>query len=173
MVDRWLSISVDALKDLSGFYGGSSEGTGPRVAAMLAEVPPSATLYPGLPEAYRRCVEHPWSGEQDRILAYKARPLTGIWATAPYLHNGSVASLYELLLPAGRRRRSFFLGSRQFDPVNVGYVTDRSAENRFEFDSRDARGDIVWGNFNGGHDYGNAALTDAQRYDLIEFMKTL
>ena len=36
---------------------------------------------------------------QDDLLAYKARPLTGIWATAPYLHDGSVPTLYDLLLP--------------------------------------------------------------------------
>ena len=51
-------------------------------------------------------------------LAYKARPLNGIWATAPFLHNGSVANLYELLLPADQRMKSFYLGSIEFDPKN-------------------------------------------------------
>ena len=48
--------------------------------------------------------------------AYKARALYGIWATAPYLHNGSVPNLWELLTPAKRRKATFMVGSRVFDP---------------------------------------------------------
>ena len=55
---------------------------------------------------------------------YKARPLNGIWATAPYLHNGSVPTLYHLLLAAKDRPKSFTVGSREFDPKNVGFRTD-------------------------------------------------
>jgi hypothetical protein len=68
-------------------------------------------------------------------VAYKARPLNGIWATAPYLHNGSVPSLYELLLSARRdddepaegepapefRPDEFVVGSQEFDPIKVGF----------------------------------------------------
>ena len=57
---------------------------------------------------------------------YKARPLNGIWATAPYLHNGSVASLYQLLLPAGKRLKRFTVGTRQFNDVNVGFRVERA-----------------------------------------------
>ncbi len=63
------------------------------------------------------------------LLAYKGRPLNGIWATAPYLHNGSVANLYQLFLPSCQtpivtecRTKTFTVGSREFDPVNVGFV---------------------------------------------------
>ena len=64
------------------------------------------------------------------LKAYKARPLNGIWATAPYLHNGSVPTLYDLLLPKQRpgdpeegeyRPNEFEVGSREFDPVKVGF----------------------------------------------------
>jgi len=58
--------------------------------------------------------------------AYESRVLNGIWATAPYLHNGSVPNLWELLKPAKDRRTSFMIGSRVFDPKNVGYDTDQS-----------------------------------------------
>src|SRR5690606_24698234 len=66
------------------------------------------------------------------LLSYKARSLNGIWATAPYLHNGSVPSLYDLLLPKKRpgdpeegeyRPDEFMVGSREFDPVKVGFRT--------------------------------------------------
>ena len=74
-------------------------------------------------ERLQRCMN-----EKDKSrLAYKGRPLTGIWATAPYLHNGSVPTLYDLLLPPDSRPRSFKLGTREFDPDKVGFVTDATA----------------------------------------------
>ncbi|MXP48220.1 hypothetical protein GRI43_12565 [Altererythrobacter luteolus] len=107
------------------------------------------------------------------LKSYKARPLNGIWATAPFLHNGSVPNLYELLLPPEQRMPVFYTGSYQFDPVRVGYVTTESETNSFRFDTFMPDGSVRWGNFNGGHDYGNAALTDQQRWDLVEYMKSL
>lgn len=56
-------------------------------------------------------------------LGYKARPLNGIWATAPYLHNGSVPNLHELLGPPEDRSARFYSGSREFDPEKVGFRT--------------------------------------------------
>ena len=64
------------------------------------------------------------------LLSYKARSLNGIWATAPYLHNGSVPTLYDLFLPVKRdgdpedgeyRPETFIVGSREFDPMRVGF----------------------------------------------------
>ncbi|MEQ6804978.1 hypothetical protein V4W55_16455, partial [Pseudomonas aeruginosa] len=93
--------------------------------------------------------------------------LNGIWASPPYLHNGSVATLYDLLLPPDLRPRTFYTGSVEFDPVNVGYITDAGGANRFLFDSGKP------GNANGGHDYGNAQFNEQQRRALVEYMKTL
>ena len=53
---------------------------------------------------------------------YKARPLNGIWATAPYLHNGSVPTLDDLLKPPSERPKRFRVGCTEFDPVKVGFV---------------------------------------------------
>jgi hypothetical protein len=99
---------------------------------------------------------------------YKARPLTGIWATAPYLHNGSVPNLKELLLPAARRSKTFFLGTREYDAEAVGYVDTPTFDGvpSFQFDT------ALPGNSNAGHEYG-AVLSDAQRKELLEFLKTL
>jgi hypothetical protein len=94
---------------------------------------------------------------------YKAAPLAGIWATAPYLHNGSVANLYQLLLPAVQRLPTFKVGSREFDPLNVGFDLAGGA---FDFDT------AAVGNSNKGHEYGRQ-LTDEQRWQLVEFLKTL
>ena len=100
------------------------------------------------------------------LVAYKARPISGIWATAPYLHNGSVPNLYQLLLPPGERVVKFNVDSSySFDAKTVGYVADKEGR-VFRFDTQ------LPGNSNAGHDYGTD-LTRAQRWDLIEFLKTL
>jgi hypothetical protein len=97
---------------------------------------------------------------------YKARPLNGVWATAPYMHNGSVPSLYEMLLPAEKRSKQFRVGDGAFDPKNVGLPTGPSAGGGFLFDTS------LPANRNTGHQWG-ADWTDAQRRELIEYLKML
>ena len=99
-------------------------------------------------------------------LAYRARPLNGIWATAPYLHNGSVPSLYELLLPPHLRSRIFYVGSWEFDPRHVGLEVSSPFAGATVFDAR------LPGNSNAGHAYGTD-LSEEDRMALIEFLKTL
>jgi mono/diheme cytochrome c family protein len=123
------------------------------------------------PEKQRRldrCMSKP-----SQALGYKARPLTGIWATAPYLHNGSVATLWDLLLPPAERPKTFYVGAREYDPKFVGYRTEKSAENSFQFNVFDPFGRPIDGNSNLGHDYNNAGFTDAERMALIEYLKSL
>lgn len=103
--------------------------------------------------------------KQARVLSYKARPLSGIWATAPFLHNGSVPNLYELLLPAEQRSKEFYVGSREFDSQKVGFRTDAPAGSFL------LRTELP-GNSNAGHEYG-AVLSEQQRWDLVEYLKTL
>jgi mono/diheme cytochrome c family protein len=112
--------------------------------------------------------------QANDLLAYKARPLDGVWATAPYLHDGSVPTLYHLLLPARDRPRRFWLGGREYDPKAVGYVWDRKPSGpAFLFETVDARGAPIDGNSNAGHEYGVDKLTDADRWALVEYLKTL
>lgn len=97
---------------------------------------------------------------------YAARPLDGIWATAPFLHNGSVPTLWELLLPAAQRTRSFPLGHPDYDPRNVGFTVTNAPQGTWRFDvSRPGSG-------NGGHEYGTT-LSEPERRALIEYVKTL
>ena len=98
------------------------------------------------------------------LRAYKARPLDGIWATSPYLHNGSVPTLYDLLLPPVQRPARFAVGRLEFDPRKVGHVSDGEAP--FVLDT------AVTGNGNGGHLYGTD-LADDDRWALVEYLKTL
>ena len=141
-------------------------------AAASAEPPPPDASQPLRDDAraarFKRCMT-----DTNPVLAYKGRPLTGIWATPPYLHNGSVPTLYDLLLPPGERPTSFYLGSREFDPDKVGYVTAQSADNSFLYRTRDEAGRVIDGNSNAGHDYGNATLSEEQRRALVEYMKGL
>lgn len=97
---------------------------------------------------------------------YASRPLNGIWASAPYLHNGSVPSLYDLLLPPDKRPKSFQTGSREFDPKEVGYVHDGTIGGSFQFDTTKS------GNANSGHTFGTT-LSEEERLDLIEYLKGL
>lgn len=110
------------------------------------------------------------------LLSYKARSLNGIWATAPYLHNGSVPNLWTLLLPVEERPTEFCVGNREFDPVNVGFNTEGCDKT----DPTDKRRFIVepLGNQNTGHEYGTGKdgkekMTEQERWDLIEYIKTL
>ncbi len=117
---------------------------------------------------------------------YRARPLNGVWATAPYLHNGSVPSLYWMLKPAAERPKQFCMGARDFDPVQVGFRVDageapKCSNGETLFSTTDADGKAINGNSVLGHSLeGKPAtgiigrmLTEDERYDLIEYLKTL
>jgi hypothetical protein len=106
------------------------------------------------------------------MAVYKAAPRDGVWATPPFLHNGSVPNLYELLLPASERTKKFYVG-REFDPVKVGLDT-RSGT--FLLDT------TLRGNSNAGHSFedgplGNGVigprLSDEQRWAIIEYLKSI
>lgn len=124
-----------------------------------------------------------WSGFRDAgvvaPLAYRARPLGGMWSTPPYLHNGSVPSIYQLLGPASQRDKTFYVGSREFDPKTLGYSTSKF-DGGFEFRT-DQPNDPHPGNSNAGHEFSNTpgkgvigrALTDEERWEIIEYLKTL
>ncbi len=130
----------------------------------------------GLPEA----TMDEWTGYRADCWrapkAYPARPLDGVWAIAPYLHNNSVPSLYQLLLPVEKRMKTFYTGTAEFDPVNVGYQTER-IPGGFKVDVSKP------GNSNAGHEFRNAPpgtkgvigpeLQDWQRWELVEYLKII
>ena len=96
---------------------------------------------------------------------YKARPLNGIWASAPFLHNGSIPNLTELLKKPDQRVSKFNVGSWEFDPVNVGFSTV-SGPSTSELDTS------LTNDSNRGHDYGTG-LSESEKAELIEYIKTL
>lgn len=108
-------------------------------------------------------------------MEYKARPLNGVWATPPFLHNGSVRTIWQLLSPYAERQTRFKLGTHRYDPARLGYVDDGG----FELDTSRA------GNRNTGHLFdtrttGNGGvgiigrpLSEQERRAIIEFLKTI
>ncbi|MBS1816705.1 MAG: cytochrome c [Acidobacteria bacterium] len=99
---------------------------------------------------------------------YANHPLDGIWLRAPYLHNGSVPTLRDLLDAPESRPVTFYRGYDLFDREKVGFVTDVPAANGQLFTPFDTR---VPGNGNGGHRYGTALSPDDKRA-IVEYMKT-
>lgn len=95
----------------------------------------------------------------------KASPLPGIWTSGPYLHNGSVATVYELLSPVEERRAVFWTGGRELDRKRLGFVSE-DAPGRFRFDTS------LPGNQRTGHLYPSQGLTPDERNAIIEFLKT-
>jgi Cytochrome c len=93
---------------------------------------------------------------------YFAATLKGVWARSPYLHNGSVRTMQQLLTTPADRAKTFHRGSRVYDERNLGY-TD---EGVYVLDT------AASGNSNSGHDYGTNLSSDEKR-DLIEYLKTL
>jgi hypothetical protein len=93
---------------------------------------------------------------------YWAATLNGVWARSPYLHNGSIRTMHELLTSPDHRPKTFHRGSRVFDEKEMGYTDDGT----YVFDTAGS------GNSNSGHDYGTK-LSDNEKRDLIEYLKTL
>lgn len=121
-----------------------------------------------------------WDGFRDNLLLaplkYKARPHNGIWATPPYLHNGSVPNLFALLSPVDERPKVFYLGNKYYDPVKLGLNTD-PLPGATEFRTK------LPGNSNAGHEFNGDGpngkgvigrkLSEEERYQIIEYLKKL
>jgi hypothetical protein len=101
--------------------------------------------------------------------SYESRVMQGIWATAPYLHNGSVPTLAELLKPAAQRIKSFKIGPA-YDTVNIGLAVEQT---HFDYTLMTTDcSDRNSGNSNCGHEFGTQ-LTDQEKRALLEYLKTL
>jgi hypothetical protein len=101
--------------------------------------------------------------------AYEARVLEGIWAAAPYLHNGSVPTMAELLTPPAQRKTTFALGPK-YDINNIGLAETQEPSSP----SRTLTGceKLNSGDSNCGHTYGTDLSSDDKKA-LLEYLKTL
>ena len=121
-----------------------------------------STLYAG----------YPWRFANFRkTFGYANMPLDGLWLRAPYLHNGSVPTLRQLLEPASQRPREFYRGNDVYDAANVGFAWEAPEIAGVRFFKYDTR---VAGNSNQGHEgpaYGTH-LPPADKAALLEHLKT-
>ena len=111
----------------------------------------------------------PWAFDRFRTTeGYASHPLDGIWLRAPYLHNGSVATMAELLSPPEERRATFYRGNDVYDQERMGFVSDAPQAGPRKYHLFDTR---QRGNGNGGHLYG-VDLAPGEKAALIEYLKT-
>lgn len=119
----------------------------------------------------------PYAGTDYRFRSFKKTfgyanaPMDGLWLRAPYLHNGAVPTMWDLLQPSSKRPTRYWRGNDRYDPHKLGFVDDVEHENGQTFFLFDT---TVPGNSMRGHEgkaYGTE-LGDAQKWALIEFLKT-
>lgn len=126
-------------------------------AAVYELIAKNGSNYPG---EDAKCLE------TVQVEQYRAKPLNGIWATGPFLHNGSVPTLADLLKPSSVRPKTFAVGASDFDPVKIGFSENVSSINKLVLDTS------LTGNSNAGHDYG-VTLSEEEKSALLEFLKSL
>ena len=115
----------------------------------------------------------------ERTGGYVAPILSGVWATAPYLHNGSVPTMWQLLSP-GERPARFLVGGHALDFTQLGIAGVRWTDDTMRYPA----GYVPWsipelydtrapGLSSRGHERPSAGLSDAEKWALIEYLKTL
>ncbi len=163
-IDKWFAVNPTADDLAKEMRGPRPNCPNPKTFTAMGKTGEQAAAAPVVPQ-------------------YRARPLDGVWATAPYLHNGSVPTLHAMLVPQNDRPKKLCVGSRQFDPMKVGLdaVEMNCATGLTTLDTAQLA------NSNRGHSFeGTEAnitklppgvigreLTPTERDDLIEYLKTL
>jgi mono/diheme cytochrome c family protein len=171
-----------------GSYG--EHWTYPNRVIPIDEIGTDRRRFDGLTTKFGEYYQKTWFGKevingvphQDLISApvgYQAPPLDGIWATAPYLHNGSVPTVYQVLNSKARPNRytrSFKTSLDDYDPVRLGWkyqlVPPGDDSTLKPFERRKIYDTSLSGRANTGHTFGDD-LTDAERFAIIEYLKTL
>ncbi len=166
-----------------GEYG--KDWTYPNKVVPLAQIGTDANRFNGLPVKLGEFYNESWFAKEKpegykslQSAGYQAPPLDGVWATAPYLHNGSVPTLYDMLNSKSRPKiftRSFRTDEAAYDKKNVGWKVERfeaAPKRDNDFERRKIYDTTQPGRGNAGHTYGDS-LTDDQRWAIIEYLKTL
>jgi mono/diheme cytochrome c family protein len=171
-----------------GTYG--AQPTYPNKIVPLDVIGTDRKRYEGISRTFESYYNRSWFGHErsgwltDDFTArssvgYQAPPLDGIWATAPYLHNGSVPTVYQVLNSKVRPRiftRSYRTDQDAYDPVRLGWkvqVLEQGADPRWPpVERRKVYDTRLPGRSNGGHTFGDN-LTEAERRAVVEYLKTL
>lgn len=186
--DRGKAVFQDNCAKCHGTYG--EKWTYPNKIIPLDEIGTDPARYEGIKRLFGEEYLASWFGQEKNnwsvygrpiaeTAGYQAPPLDGIWATAPYFHNGSCPTLLDVLNSRIRPKiftRTYRTGKEDYDPVRVGWKVqplDRppssslpAIERRKVYDTSQP------GRSNEGHTYGDH-LSDDERMALIEYLKTL
>jgi mono/diheme cytochrome c family protein len=184
-IDRDLAHRGQALfnRDCAGCHGNFGRGGRyPERVVALEEVGTDPVRVRDFPRDFARHLAASWVGDYGRtplfsaIRGYVAPPLDGIWASAPYLHNGSVPTLWDLLTP-GSRPKVWRRSEAGYDQKKLGLevtvyedlpVEASTPQQRRQFYQTGLRG-----LGNQGHRYPLGGLDEAEKAALIEYLKTL
>lgn len=171
-----------------GTYG--ERWTYPNKIVPLADIGTDPARYHGISEAFGLYYNKSWFAQEKpgwfaddyparASAGYQAPPLDGIWATAPYFHNGSVPTVADVLNSRTRPKiftRSYRTDAEAYDPVKLGWkvqVLERGADpNLPAIDKRKIYDTTLPGRGNAGHTYGDH-LTEDERKAVLEYLKTL
>jgi hypothetical protein len=171
-----------------GTYG--EKWTYPNKVVPLEEIGTDPARFKGVGTAYGKAYSESWFGQEKgdwkfagktfrATAGYQAPPLDGIWATAPYFHNGSVPTLDGVLNSKARPKlytRSFKTNEEDYDKAKVGWkvteLRDPPGEKVPAIERRKVYDTSKPGRSNGGHTYGDD-FTDEERSQVIEYLKTL
>jgi mono/diheme cytochrome c family protein len=182
LASRGEQVYVETCAKCHGTYG--DDAYYPNQLVPLADVGTDTTLATGETEFADRYIE--WFAQSfwgetsrfERTDGYIAPPLDGIWATAPYLHNGSVPTL-EALLDSTKRPQFWtrdFSSTTAYDEAQVGWQFTVLDHGQAEDETLNGKPKIydtrLLGYGNGGHPFGDD-LEDADRKALLEYLKTL
>ena len=164
-----------------GTYG--EHWTYPNKVIPIDKIGTDRNRFDGLSKKFGEYYNKSWFAEEYKAapaVGYQAPPLDGLWATAPYLHNGSAPTVYDVLNSKTRPKiftRSYRTGLDAYDPVKLGWkveVLDRPPDpvRTPPIERRKVYDTTKPGRGNGGHTYGDD-LSDAERRAVIEYLKTL
>jgi hypothetical protein len=170
-------VGTDPTRTLNFAEMDGNEAFVDKLANSLHHIRQAAYDDAGLTSAEIAEFEQGRGNDWRRTSCYSARSLKGIWASAPYLHNGSVPTLFDLLTSQDLRPKQFFISSKVYDPIKVGYDTSKPDPN-FKPDSNFPPPEFdttVKGNGNYGHSGAKfgTTLSDADKRALLEYLKTL
>ncbi|MGL4551263.1 MAG: c-type cytochrome [Gemmataceae bacterium] len=179
--DAGAAVFKDNCARCHGTYG--EKPTYPNRVVPLKEIGTDPGRYEGISKQFGEYYNRSWFAGDYKATesdGYQAPPLDGVWATAPYLHNGSVPTLYGVLNSKARPglyRRTFRTDRDVYDERHVGWkvnaleaAPDPAGMPAIEF--REVYDTSKPGRGNGGHTYGDR-LSEEQRMAVIEYLKTL
>jgi mono/diheme cytochrome c family protein len=166
-----------------GTYG--KEWTYPNKVVPLKLIGTDPNRYYGLPKGLADFYNESWFAKEKpegykaiETSGYQAPPLDGVWATAPYLHNGSVPTLYDMLNSKTRPKlftRSYRTDEASYDKAKVGWkvqLLDEAPKDATPYERRRVYDTTQPGRGNQGHTFGDD-LTEAERWAVVEYLKSL